>query len=290
MSDNLLSGLGSLGLGNLENLDVFEKEEEKEEKNSKSGVVIKEEDLLFDKTFQCPICERSIKSKMVRTGKAHPLSSDIDLRPRFEGIDALKYDVVLCNACGYAALSKSFGYLAPSQKKAIKENIGRNYVPKAIDPNQKIYSYDEALERHKLALANTIVKRGKASEKANVCLKTAWIVRGLAENYDKTSPDYQAKMDEYEKTEVQFLATAFDGFVKARETEQFPIAGMDQNTLDYLLSALAIRIEKYDVALKLLGGILVSKDANRRIKDKALDLKGVLQEKILEKKRKETDD
>ena len=278
MSNNLLAGLGSLGLENLENLDVFEKEATQDEKASKQPE-IKEEDLLFDKSYQCPVCDNEFKVKMVRTGKIRPSSTDLDLRPRHEVCDVLKYDVVLCNHCGYAALTKNFGFLAPTQKKLIRENISKNYHPKAGLEELKTYSYEEALERHKLVLANTIVKHGKASEKANVCLKTAWIVRGMAEEYDPNAPDYQEKLEEAKKTEQQFLATAYDGFIKARESEHFPIAGMNQNTLDYLISALALNLEHFDVATKLIGGILTSKDANRRMKDKALEMKDIIRER-----------
>ena len=53
----------------------------------------------------------------------------------------------------------------------------------------------------------------------------------------------------------------------------FPICGMDQSTVDYLLATMSIHYKKYDVASKLLAGILTSQTAGRQIKDKALGLK-----------------
>lgn len=60
---------------------------------------------------------------------------------------------------------------------------------------------------------------------------------------------------------------------KAVSTEMFPICGMDQGTVDYLLATMSIHYKKYDVASKLLAGILASNTAGRQMKDKALNLK-----------------
>ena len=69
------------------------------------------------------------------------------------------------------------------------------------------------------------------------------------------------------------LKAAYEGFVSARQKESFPIAGMDEITIDYLLAVLSARFEKYDVAQKMIAGILLNKAANSRIKDRARDLK-----------------
>lgn len=283
MDNNLLSGLESLGLGNLEGLDIYE-DPHKEEKKQAEAVVIKEEDMVFDKSYTCTVCDQDFKAKMVRSGKAKAMVADQDLRPRYEGIDVLKYDIISCPYCGYSSLSKSFPYLTAAQKKAIRENISNSFKPRKIDPDKKIYTYEEALERHKLALVNTIVKHGKASEKAYICLKTGWILRGQTEALDANDPDYAKKKQENQNAENQFLKNAYDGFVTARASESFPICGMDELTVDYLLATLAMRFEEYDTAAKLLGSIVTSRTANARIKDRAHDLKDVLMQKLKEKK------
>lgn len=283
MDNNLLSGLESLGLGNLEGLDIYE-DPHKDEKKQAEVVAPKEEDMLFDKSYTCTVCDKDFKAKMVRSGKAKAMAADQDLRPRYEGIDVLKYDIISCPYCGYSSMSKNFPYLTPAQKRAIKENICSSYKPRKIDPDKKIYTYEEAMERHKLALVNTIVKHGKASEKAYICLKTGWILRGQREALEADTPDYEKKKQELESAENQFLKNAYDGFVTARASESFPICGMDEMTVDYLLATLAMRFEEYETAAKLLGSIVTSRTANARIKDRAHDLKDVLMEKLKEKR------
>jgi hypothetical protein len=287
MDNNLLAGLDSLGLGALADLDIYESEENSKtvsrpKAEEKKSADLVEADMLFDKSYTCPVCDSDFKVKAVRAGKARALMPDRDLRPRYEGIDPLKYDILACPHCGYAGLIKSFPYLTSSQRTAIKENICSSFRPHKEDTEQKIYTYQDALERHKLALVNTIVKRGKASEKAYICLKSAWLLRGETENFCPDDDDYARKKQENDSAELQFLRNAYDGFIKARGSEVFPICGMDEHTMDYLLSALAITLEEYDTASKLLGTLITSRTANSRIKDKARSLRDVLKEKLKE--------
>ena len=174
----LLSGLEQFGLSNLESMDLYEtpkKPEEGGEGGQAAAHVVQEQDFLFDKSFTCPLCDREFKARTVKIGKAKLAGSDLDLRPRYEQIDLLKYDVIMCPSCGYASLSRFFKYLTSPQAKNIQKAISANFKPQK--ETAETYTYDEALERYKMALANAIVKQTKASEKAYICLKTAWLLR-----------------------------------------------------------------------------------------------------------------
>ena len=276
----LLSGLEQFGLTNLENADLYEqpKKEEPEQVEQKVDPVQLEKDYLFEKSYTCPVCDNEFKAKTVKMGKAKFLGSDMDLRPRYEHIDMLKYDILLCPKCGYAALGRFFKYLTSMQVKQIKENISASF--KEIKDEDDIYTYEKALGRYKLALANAIVKKGKASEKAYICLKAAWLLRGMKENLDESAADYKQKKAECEKSEMEFLKNAMDGFMKAKSSEGYPMCGMDEETVDYLIAVLAMQFGKYDIASKLIASILTSKDANSRMKDKARDVKEILVERI----------
>ena len=138
---------------------------------------------------------------------------------------------------------------------------------------KEIYTYDEALERYKLTLVNAIVKMAKSSEKAYICIKTAWLLRGKGENLDKDEKGYAEKKKKIDEEEREFLKNALDGFLAARQSESFPMCGMDEVTIDYLLAVLSARYKKYDVASRLVSSILTSPTANARTKDKDRDLK-----------------
>ena len=62
---NLLSGLEKFGLGNMENIDVFseEKKKRKEDPDKENKPELTEAELLFDKTYKCPVCEKGFKAK-----------------------------------------------------------------------------------------------------------------------------------------------------------------------------------------------------------------------------------
>lgn len=276
----LLSGLESFGLGGLENMNLYETEKEEEGQKEAQSAVVEEQELLFDKSFTCKVCDKEFKNKTVRIGKAKLIGSDLDLRPKYENIDLIKYDVVMCPNCGYTSLSRYYKFLTSGQLKMIKSNISSNFKPRTEEHD--FYTYEEALERYKLALVNAIVKHAKPSEKAYICLKTGWLLRGMTESLDKSAPDYAAKKEENTKQENEYLKNALEGFMTARQSEAFPMCGMDEMTVDYLIAVLSMRFGQYDIAAKLLSGIILSKTANPRMRDRARDLKEMLMKKIKE--------
>lgn len=276
----LLSGLESLGLGKLENVDIFEKEK-KEEKAAAEANVHKEPefaetDFIYDKSFKCPVCDQPFSAKIMKTGKAKLIRTDFDLRPVYEGFAAEKYDVLLCPKCGYAALGRYFSFLLPAQAKLIREKITSNIVlTKYEDPT---YSFEQALERYKIALACSVVKRSKSSEKAYVCLRMAWLLRSYREYLETQDGDNEELIESLQSQEEEYEENAYRGFLDARGTEDPPIAGMDSTTLDYLLAQLAFSLEDYPTCSRLVAGILNSSAGNPRLKDKIRTLKDQLSE------------
>lgn len=282
----ILSGLGNFGLSGLESANLYADESKKKEEKKDGGAAaapeFNEADLIFEKRFKCPVCDKDFGNKTVKIGRAKLKGTDLDLRPKYEGIETIKYDVVLCPHCGYAALSRFFQYVTGPQAKLIKANISDSFKYKPDEGD--IITFDEAIERYQLALANAIVKRAKSSEKAYICLKMAWIVRSKKESLDKNAPDYQAKLEECKSEEDELLQNALDGFLAARQSEAFPMCGMDESTVDYLIAAESIHFNQTDVAAKLIAGILSSNVANKRMKEKARDLKEIVLTQLKNKK------
>ncbi len=282
---NLFSGLEKLGLGNItDNMDVFsENNDEKlntKETNIKkeSHVDVPEKELVFDKTYHCPVCETTFKSKAVKTGKTKLERTDTDLRPKYMYVDSLKYDSIVCNKCGYSALSRFFNYITDPQTKLIKDNITPNF--EGIDETVEFYTYDDAILRHQLALANAVVKKGKISERAYICLKIAWLLRGKAENLPEDEADRDAKIKDLADDEQQFLTEAYQGFISAMAKENFPICGMEKWTYIYLCADLARKAKEFQTSMKLISEILVSKEPTSKLKDKARDLRAFIKQDI----------
>lgn len=275
---SLFAGLDSFGLGQLENLEVYDKPKDDGKKAQTDEKVVtpkvSEAELLFDKSFTCPVCDKEFKAKTVKTGRVKLISADSDLRPRYQLMDSLKYDAIACPNCGYAALNRFFNYMTSTQAKLIISNISNSF--RGLGPEGDIFTYDDAITRHKLALLNTIVKRSKLSEKAYTCLKTAWLIRGKAETLPDDTPGYESVIEELQKEELDFIRNAYKGFLEAFSKELFPMCGMDENTTTYLVADLARRIGKYDEASRWVSRVITSRDANDRIKNKAREIKELI--------------
>ena len=240
--ENLFSGLEEFGLDNLSKMKIYSDDESENKKKSgvKKEKPFNEADFIFDKTYTCPVCDQEFKSKTVKTGKVKLESADTDLRPKYHLLDSLKYDAIVCPKCGYSALNRFFSYMTSPQAKLIKKQISNNF--KGISEDGDIITYDEAIAKHKLALVNTIVKKGKISERAYTCLKLAWLYRGKSESLPADTKNY------------------------------------DEVTTTYLIADLARRCGKYDEASRWVSRVLISKEANERIKSKARNIKELIQE------------
>lgn len=277
----LFSDIENMGLGGI-NLEKVFKDEPKhsnsttsDKKNVPKETEIHEEDVLFDKTCQCPICDNKFKAKAVRTGKLKLIEQDEELRPIYENhIDPLKYDAITCPQCGYSALTRYFKPVTTAQLRLIKSEYCANF--KGIPEEEPCMSYPGALLRHKLSLVCAMKRNAKNSEKAYIFLKMAWLIRG---EEDSLAEGDSARL-ELEKEELECIEKAYEGFVAAFSKESFPMCGMDEISLRYTMAVLAHKLGKMEEAVRMLSGVLTSKAASQRIKDKALDLKEEIKREV----------
>ncbi len=276
----LLSGLESLGLGGVAKKQKVFEEEKKDVEQGQRGIQkpkITEEEVLFDKKFVCPVCEHEFTSKMLRVGKVKLASSDLDLRPVYEIMEPLKYDPVVCPICGYGALNRFWAPLMDAQVDMIKEQISANF--KGMNVSEDIYSFDEALLRYKMVLMSSIVKKAKSSEKAYTCLKMGWLLRSKAENMPKGTENRDAAIKALKEEELECLKNSLEGFKSAFEKESFPMCGMDEITVTYLVGELARRCGNFDEAGRWISRVITNRNASERIKNRARDIKDLISEK-----------
>lgn len=261
----------------MSNMDIYENGEENQEGVEKEKVQIKEEDFLFDKAYECTVCGEKFKSKTVKANRAKLIGTDIDLRPRHQGIDTIKYDCITCNKCGYSALSRYFGQMTDTQAKLIRASITSQF--KGIPESGATYTYEDAFLRYQLALVNAVVKKSRTSERAYVCLKMAWLLRGMSEEAAQQGNDKKQLVEKYKAEEAKYINNAYEGFKSALINEDYPICGMDRVTYTFLLAALGSKTGDYSNALKYLSEVIITKGVSERIKEKARELK----EEILRK-------
>ena len=257
---NIFEELKEIGFEDLDKVDIFppkSKESEKEVENTTKKFTV--EEVLYDKSYICPVCNKEFKSKAIRSGKNRLLTVDLDLKANYDAVNPLLYECVVCENCGYAALSKTFNSLTSSQIRWIKEQICTRYKKYHYPP---ILSEKDGILRYKLALLNSFVKKAKDGEKAYICLKLAWLYR-----------------DTGEKTEEEvFLQHALTGFENAYNTERFPIFELGELTTAYIIADLYRRKKNYEKAMQWLGFVIMDKSVTLTLKTKALHLKCVINE------------
>lgn len=246
-----------------------------EEKKKKDE---EEPTFLLAKSYTCPVCEKPFKSLAVKANRARVVAHDLDLRPQYEPIDALKYNVLSCPYCGYSAFTRIFPNITKKQKQMVLQKIAGHFRADASANEKTVYTYEEAMGRFQMAFATAMATVAKSSEKAYLCLNMSWLVRGQRKNL-LNDPE---GLEECRETEKELRQKALEGFVYARQTEDYPMCGnMDQYTVDYIIAALYYKSGEYDNAMKLLPDIIISNSASRGIKEKAR----ILKEKITEVKK-----
>ncbi|MBO5238149.1 MAG: DUF2225 domain-containing protein [Lachnospiraceae bacterium] len=278
-SDVERMGLGGVDMNNVFNEGKKQTSASPSELEQPKETEKKEEDVLFDKSYQCPICDNNFKVKAIRTGKVKLVDQDEELRPIYEShIDPLKYDAVTCPRCGYSALTRYYKPVTTAQLRTIRQEFCANF--KGIPEEDGCMSYRGALLRHKLSLICAVKRNAKNSEKAYIFLKMAWLMRGYLEEL----PADDATREELIQEENECIQKAYEGFQAAFSKETFPMCGMDEMSLRYTMAVLAHKLGKMEDAVRLLAGVLGSKTASARIKDKALVLKDTIKNEVMANK------
>lgn len=240
---------------------------EAKEKNEKT--------LLIPRKYTCPVCEKELRSKSVKSNVARFVETKADLRPIYSNINVTKYDAVCCPNCGYSALAKNFSDMTLTQRKLIQDKIQSGYKSRE-ESECDFYTTETAISRMKMALLCAITKEAKDSEIGNVCLKISWLYQDLADEIPEDAPDAASKKELYLKEADNAAMKAYERLTKARMHEDYPIAGMNDTTLDYILSYFAYKKGDYQTAMQFLSNVVSNREVSPRLKDKALDLKDLI--------------
>lgn len=264
--------------------NIFDKDEEAQngqaqaQPKAPAAPAHTESEFVLKKKITCPVCGKLFIALVPLSTRLRRLEPEFDLRPRFEYIDTLKYDVISCPHCGYAAMSSVFATIDTARSKLIKQEISANFAPEKI-VDMDVYTYEYAFDRYKLALVNTVKKRGKLAERAYCCLKMAWLRRAQMDALVASGGEDSSKHIELKADYDHFYKQAYEGFLKSLETEMPPYCGLDVNTVEFMLANMAVYFNKVQVATRILGKLLQNPALNNRMKDRCRDLKDELMSK-----------
>ena len=215
------------------------------------------ENYIYVKKFSCPVCGKDFSANLVKESKLRITSVEFDLRPVCSPIDPNLYDVILCPNCGYCDARNNFGNISHRQIEAVLEKVSHNFVCREYPD---ILDIDMALEKYEQALYCSLVKNARDGEIAYICLKIMWL--------------YKSKGDEMQQK--LFAELTLKCFEIALASERLPIMGLEGDTITYLIGSLYWLLDDKQSALRLLSGLVVSKSASARLKDRARDLKDII--------------
>lgn len=286
---NLLSSLEKYGFSADTELDITKDhrhpEPEKKKKKKPAEKKLEEKDYLVKRHITCPVCDHKFDNLSVRGSLTRRLEPDFDLRPRYENIDTLKYDITLCPRCGYAAMSRFFEPLTNAQIGRLTAQVQAKFHSLPEDEKES-YTYREAIDRYKLALVSAMVKYAKISEKSMICLRIAWLIRDEIKEMTENLPDEMQSVKDSAKQEMDgFYRQAYEGFVQAVSKETPPFCGMNSNTIMFLITNMAMYFRDYKVASKYIYDMIGSKSTSARMKARYVELK----DQLLAQKRKESE-
>lgn len=231
------------------------------------------QNILYNAKLSCPVCNREILFRTLKSGKIRLIKTDLDLRPTYDLIDPTMYEIVVCNYCGFANLKKTLDMITDTKAELIKKNISKKFIERSYPD---IYTYEIAIERYKLALLNAMVINAKESEKAYICLKLAWLYRSLLEKEEIINDE--EKYNECIEEEKNFLGHALEGFKKAFINETMPAMDLDEATVKYLIGELSRRLGNLEEASRWIGEVIVSRSINKRLRERAIECKELIKQ------------
>lgn len=235
--------------------------------------VEEEKKYTYKKKIQCTNCGQQFEDLRIMNSKLRRKEPDMDLRPRFQFIDSLKYGVASCPYCGFSAPVKNFERLTSLQQKRIREKITSQFMQREPFRGDTV-DYATAMGQYELAYVCAMVMDVPLSEQGYLCLQLSWLIRGRLEEAD-AQPELLSKeaYGQLKEKQERYYRQAYDWLSKAVTQEDFPICGMDQNTYDYLLAVLSFHFKEYDLATRYCGNIVQARGVSAKLKDKALMLK-----------------
>lgn len=235
--------------------------------------VEEEKKYTYAKKINCTNCGAQFPDLRLLNSKLRRKEPDMDLRPRFQFVDSLKYGVTSCPFCGFSAPVKNFEHMTSVQQKRIREKITSQFMQR--EPlNGETIDYATAMGQYELALVCAMVMEVPLSEQAHLCLQLSWLIRGRLEEADAEPGLLEDDLyKQLQEKEERYYRQAYDSLSKAFTQEDFPICGMDQSTFDYLLAVMSFHFKEYDLAVRYCGNVVQEKGVSAKLKDKALMLK-----------------
>lgn len=219
----------------------------------------------------CPICGES--TRIVKTkSKLMVEKTDEDFCVHYKGFNPYFYKIWFCEHCGFAADEKTFLGTMPSlHKKKIQEFLAQRKLGMQFVEERGI---PDAVASFKLAIFYAEMTDQPLARRAGLYLELAWIYRADGE----------------QEKEAEMMQRAADLYDTSLMTERYPINGLSDNTVVYLVGAIYFRMKDYEKSTQYLSRIIGDqsiRDNDNRLYKRARDLWQTIREDTRDKNSEE---
>lgn len=198
---------------------------------------------------KCPVCGETTRVVKVKS-KLLAEHTDEDFCVHYKDFNPYFYKIWFCEHCGFAADEKTFlGSIPLTHKRKIQEFLNsRKLGLKFVEERQ----VPDAVASFKLAIFYAELTGQSLAKRAGLYLELGWIYRASEEK----------------EREDEMLERAISLYDRSLMTERYPINGLSDNTVIYLIGAIYYRLHDFEKSTQYLSRII----GDQRIRDEDIVL------------------
>ena len=198
---------------------------------------------------KCPVCGETTRVVKVKS-KLLAERTDEDFCVHYKDFNPYFYKIWFCEHCGFAADEKTFlGSIPLTHKRKIQEFLNsRKLGLKFVEERQ----VPDAVASFKLAIFYAELMGQSLAKRAGLYLELGWIYRASEEK----------------EREDEMLERAISLYDRSLMTERYPINGLSDNTVIYLIGAIYYRLHDFEKSTQYLSRII----GDQRIRDEDIVL------------------
>lgn len=198
---------------------------------------------------KCPVCGETTRVVKVKS-KLLAERTDEDFCVHYKDFNPYFYKIWFCEHCGFAADEKTFlGSIPLTHKRKIQEFLNsRKLGLKFVEERQ----VPDAVASFKLAIFYAELTGQSLAKRAGLYLELGWIYRASEEK----------------EREGEMLERAISLYDRSLMAERYPINGLSDNTVIYLIGAIYYRLHDFEKSTQYLSRII----GDQRIRDEDIVL------------------
>ena len=195
----------------------------------------------YEKKIECLHCKKSFTTLKIRSKNLRVAKFDSDFQPLYEEnqINALYYNVFVCEHCGFSFTEDFSKYFAPGVAEELNKQISSRWVPHDFKGERTVF---QAIQAYKLAFMCATIKKEKYIITAGLLLRLAWMYRSLHN-------DVQEK---------RFMKMACDHYMESYSTDDYRSTQMSDTRVMYMIAELSRRLEDYQTATRFFSKVIES--------------------------------